>query len=56
MIKGEKRIIILFLGVPKKIEVLVHRFGTNVDGVEFLAQIDFSPNDNSPDIRRPKWK
>ena len=53
---GNKRIIILLLGVPKKIEVLVHRFGTNVDGVEILALIVFSANDNSLDIRRPKWK
>ena len=54
---GNKRIIVLLLGVPKKIEVLVHKFGTsNVQGVEILVQINFSPNDNSPNIRRPKWK
>ena len=51
---GNKRIIILLLGVPKKIEVLVHRFGTNVQGVEILAQMDFSLNESSPNTRKPK--
>ena len=36
--------------------MLVHRFRTNVQGVEILAQINFSPNDNSPNGNKSKWK
>ena len=44
----------IFWGNPKSSIIMIssenwsvgHRFGTNVQGVDILAQIDFNPSDN----------